>query len=80
MVRLELFIFKRILNSVLNLLKSLDKIIKFLLGRAQNIGAIIEIIKIVLNQFNGRRKKEEGSKTEKRFLIIVNFFFVLGQI
>jgi len=74
-VRLELETFSKILNSDLSFLKSLLKTIKFFVGKAQKIGKAIKINKKVLTQLRERLKNEEGSNTEKRFLIIVNFFY-----
>jgi hypothetical protein len=43
-----------------------------LLGENQKIGAQNKITSRDLNQFKGRLKLAEGSKTEKRFVIILN--------
>jgi hypothetical protein len=75
-VRLEFDTFNKILNSELSFVKRLLRIIKFLVGRAQNKGKVRTIKRKVLIQLRERLKKDEGSKTENRFLIIVNFFLL----
>jgi len=76
---LELETFNKILNSDLNFLKRLLIITKFLLGSNQNTGIKMIPRRIVLIQFKEKLKKDEGSNTEKRFLIIINFFCFLKE-
>jgi len=71
----ELFDAVRTLNSDLNFLKRESNKIKFLLGIIQNKGSEINRIKMVLNQLNEMEKKEEGSNTENRLLIIFIVFY-----
>jgi SpoU rRNA methylase family enzyme len=65
----------RTLNSDLNFLKRKSNKIKFLLGIVQNKGNEINRIRIVLNQLKEIEKKEEGSNTENRLLIIFIAFY-----
>jgi len=79
-VKLALFKFNKILNSFINFLKIEDNKIKFLLGRIQYKGEIKRPYRKVLDQLKENLKKEEGSKTENKFLIIVKIFCKIERL
>jgi len=62
----------KILNSWFNFLKIKMRAKDILFCIIQNRGVIKIINANVLIQFSGKEKKEEGSKTENKFVIIVN--------
>lgn len=63
----------RILNSLWRIKIILFQIILIREGTNQNIGGIIKINKIDLNQFSFKLKFVEGSNDENKFIIIFNY-------
>lgn len=61
------------LNSLIRNLKIIFHIIINRDGISQNWNGKIKIIKIILNQLRERFVLVDGSKIEKRFIIIFNF-------